>query len=88
MKAAPQRKYSSIVQHQRAYAKSLPIASSKMDQLESSPIKIKAVEDARQLQSKVNEQCKKDGKDPPPYGLEELIGKGSFGRVYKGQVIQ
>lgn len=56
-----------------------------MDQLESSPIKIKAVEDARQLQSKVNEQCKKDGKDPPPYGLEELIGKGSFGRVYKGK---
>lgn len=58
-----------------------------MDRLEINPFRAKAVEDARQMQSKVNEQCKKAGNDPPPYGLEELIGKGSFGRVYKGQVI-
>ncbi|PBP27289.1 serine/threonine protein kinase [Diplocarpon rosae] len=52
---------------------------------EASQAKAKAVEDARQMQAKVNEECKKSGKDPPPYGLEELIGKGSFGRVYKGK---
>ncbi|EKD19212.1 uncharacterized protein L3040_009348 [Drepanopeziza brunnea f. sp. 'multigermtubi'] len=52
---------------------------------ETSHVKTKAVEDARQMQAKVNEECKKTGKDPPPYGLEELIGKGSFGRVYKGK---
>jgi hypothetical protein len=46
--------------------------------------KTKAVDEARKMQSYVNEECKKTGKDPPPYGLEELIGKGSFGRVYKG----
>jgi hypothetical protein len=45
--------------------------------------KTKAVEDARKMQAYV-EECKKSGKDPPPFGLEELIGKGSFGRVYKG----
>ncbi|CAD6504289.1 BgTH12-06022 [Blumeria graminis f. sp. triticale] len=53
--------------------------------VESNPIKTKAAEDARQMQAKVIEQCQKSGKDPPPYGLEELIGKGSFGRVYKGK---
>ncbi|CAL3963961.1 unnamed protein product [Diplocarpon coronariae] len=52
---------------------------------EASQVKAKAVEDARQMQAKVNEECKKSGKNPPPYGLEELIGKGSFGRVYKGK---
>jgi hypothetical protein len=46
--------------------------------------KTKAVDDARKMQAYVVEECKKSGKDPPPYGLEELIGKGSFGRVYKG----
>jgi hypothetical protein len=50
-------------------------------------VKTKAVEDARQMQTKVIEECAKSGKDPPPYGLIELIGKGSFGRVYKGYAV-
>ena len=45
----------------------------------------KAVEDARQMQAIVIEECKKSGKEPPKYVLMELTGKGSFGRVYKGQ---
>ncbi|KAF4981073.1 hypothetical protein FZEAL_3049 [Fusarium zealandicum] len=45
--------------------------------------KQKAIEDAKKMQKVVTEQCSKAGKDPPQYRLSELIGKGSFGRVYK-----
>ncbi|KAK1781230.1 hypothetical protein QBC45DRAFT_70686 [Copromyces sp. CBS 386.78] len=45
--------------------------------------KKKAIEDAKKMQAVVAEECNKSGKDAPPYQLEELIGKGSFGRVYK-----
>lgn len=45
--------------------------------------KQKAIEDAKKMQKVVAEQCSKAGKDTPQYHLSELIGKGSFGRVYK-----
>lgn len=35
------------------------------------------------MQNAVVEQCAKSGKEAPQYQLSELIGKGSFGRVYK-----
>ncbi|KAH8602558.1 hypothetical protein B0O99DRAFT_2319 [Bisporella sp. PMI_857] len=54
-------------------------------QSEFTSIKTKAVEDAKKMQTTVLEICKKAGKDPPKYVLKELIGKGSFGRVYKGR---
>lgn len=50
----------------------------------SSSVKAKALKDAQQMQLSVNDSAKKAGKDPPKYVLTELIGKGSFGRVYKG----
>ncbi|QSZ29245.1 hypothetical protein DSL72_003757 [Monilinia vaccinii-corymbosi] len=48
-------------------------------------VKAKAIEDARQMQASVIEAATKAGKEPPKYALIELIGKGSFGRVYKGK---
>lgn len=43
----------------------------------------KAMEDARKTQAAILDECSRTKKDPPPYVLTELIGKGSFGRVYK-----
>jgi len=47
--------------------------------------KQKALEDAKKMQATVDEDCMRVGKEPPPYLLQELIGKGSFGRVYKAK---
>ncbi|KAK5659773.1 hypothetical protein OQA88_984 [Cercophora sp. LCS_1] len=52
-------------------------------ELELSGPKQKAVEDARKAQTAILRECAEAGRDPPPYQLSELIGKGSFGRVYK-----
>ncbi|KAI1178780.1 putative serine/threonine protein kinase [Nemania sp. FL0916] len=43
----------------------------------------KAFEDAAKMQASVEEECARSGKPVPGYHLTELIGKGSFGRVYK-----
>jgi hypothetical protein len=48
------------------------------------PKKTKAEEDAALMQASVIEAANKTKSTPPPYVLLELIGKGSFGRVYKG----
>ncbi|KAL5344392.1 hypothetical protein ACLOAV_010652 [Pseudogymnoascus australis] len=53
--------------------------------VESSSIKARALEDAQQMQLSIDDSAKKAGKVPPKYVLTELIGKGSFGRVYKGK---
>ncbi|KAF5125345.1 Serine/threonine-protein kinase nak1 [Metarhizium brunneum] len=50
---------------------------------EMSATRHKAFEDAKKMQKAVVETCTKSGKDIPRYQLSELIGKGSFGRVYK-----
>ncbi|POR36611.1 Serine/threonine protein kinase [Tolypocladium paradoxum] len=54
-----------------------------IDAVDYSGTKEKAIEDARKTQASIVEQCNAAGKEPPPYELAELIGKGSFGRVYK-----
>ncbi|KAI1502434.1 kinase-like domain-containing protein [Biscogniauxia marginata] len=50
--------------------------------------KQKAFEDAEQMQATVQEECARSGKPVPGYRLTELIGKGSFGRVYKANDIR
>ncbi|KAJ6782492.1 hypothetical protein PWT90_05295 [Aphanocladium album] len=50
-----------------------------------SATKQKAFADAKKMQKAVLETCKKSGKEIPQYQLSELIGKGSFGRVYKSK---
>ncbi|KAK1471625.1 STE/STE20/YSK protein kinase [Colletotrichum abscissum] len=58
-----------------------------------SATKQKAVDDAKRAQVSIAKLCAAAGEHPPPYVLSELIGKGSFGRVYKatgsapGQVV-
>ena len=43
-----------------------------------------AVRMAKSQEAAVVEKCKRSGAAAPPYTFDELIGKGSFGRVYKG----
>ncbi|CAK7231906.1 Serine/threonine-protein kinase PAK 5 [Sporothrix bragantina] len=48
-----------------------------------SQTKAMAIDEARRTQAAVLRDCASAGCDPPPYVLTELIGKGSFGRVFK-----
>ncbi|KAM7201721.1 Serine/threonine-protein kinase 25 [Rhypophila sp. PSN 637] len=47
----------------------------------------RAIQDANLMQDIAVKQCSEAGIDTPPYKLTELIGKGSFGRVYKATSI-
>ncbi|OTA06529.1 germinal center kinase [Trichoderma parareesei] len=66
---------------QPPYAGSLPNGFSSAPSY--SATKHKAIEDARAAQAAVLRECAEAGREVPPYKLLELIGKGSFGRVYK-----
>jgi len=59
----------------------------KVQTSENSSVKARALEEARQMEAIVTESANKAGKAPPKYVLDELIGKGSFGRVYRGYFI-
>ena len=43
-----------------------------------------AIKLAKSQESVVAEKCKRSNQEAPGYTFDELIGKGSFGRVYKG----
>ena len=46
-------------------------------------MKLKQAEEAKDMQKAVEERANRIGVDIPPYEFLELIGKGSFGRVFK-----
>ncbi|KAF2464063.1 kinase-like protein [Lindgomyces ingoldianus] len=46
--------------------------------------KSRAIQQAKEMEMLVAERAKRSGDEPPPYGFSELIGKGSYGRVFKG----
>lgn len=41
------------------------------------------MDDAQEMQKATDLACREAGRSAPPYQLSELIGKGSYGRVYK-----
>ncbi|KAJ5496054.1 hypothetical protein N7539_001170 [Penicillium diatomitis] len=47
--------------------------------------KAEAIKLAREQGIAVKEMCRRAKTDVPPYEFEELIGKGAYGRVYKGR---
>ncbi|KAL2825213.1 kinase-like domain-containing protein [Aspergillus cavernicola] len=46
--------------------------------------KVDAIKLAREQGIAVREMCRRAKTETPPYEFEELIGKGAYGRVYKG----
>lgn len=46
--------------------------------------KVRAIQQAKEMEKLVAERAKRTGDDPPPYDFFELIGKGAYGRVFKG----
>ncbi len=51
--------------------------------LATSGPKARQVKDAQLMQQAVLERAQRTGETPPPYEFLELIGKGTYGRVYK-----
>ncbi|KAJ5720574.1 uncharacterized protein N7483_008508 [Penicillium malachiteum] len=47
--------------------------------------KAEAIKLAREQGNAVKEMCRRAKTEVPPYEFEELIGKGAYGRVYKGR---
>ncbi|KAK2806355.1 hypothetical protein FQN51_007399 [Onygenales sp. PD_10] len=47
--------------------------------------KSEAMRLAREQAAAVQEMCRRAKTEPPAYSFEELIGKGAYGRVYKGR---
>lgn len=61
------------------------MASHRLHRNDCSATKQRALDDAKRMQVFVIESCKKLNKEIPPYQFFELIGKGSYGRVYKAK---
>ena len=48
--------------------------------------KFRAIQQAKEMEKILAERAKRSGDEPPPYDFIELIGKGAYGRVFKGCV--
>lgn len=49
--------------------------------------KARAIQQAKEMEALVAERAKRSGDEPPQYDFHELIGKGAYGRVFKGCVL-
>ncbi len=49
--------------------------------------KARAIQQAKEMETLVAERAKRSGDEPPQYDFYELIGKGAYGRVFKGCVV-
>lgn len=49
--------------------------------------KARAIQQAKEMEALVAERAKRSGDEPPQYDFHELIGKGAYGRVFKGCVV-
>ncbi|KAH6638026.1 hypothetical protein C7974DRAFT_411474 [Boeremia exigua] len=47
--------------------------------------KARAIGQAKEMEALVAERAKRSGDEPPQYDFYELIGKGAYGRVFKGK---
>ena len=47
--------------------------------------KARAIQQAKEMETLVAERAKRSGDEPPQYDFHELIGKGAYGRVFKGK---
>jgi len=47
--------------------------------------KARAIQQAKEMEALVAERAKRSGDEPPQYDFHELIGKGAYGRVFKGK---
>jgi serine/threonine protein kinase len=56
-----------------------PAARTQLDQQD----KARRVKDAQEMFATITRNAERSGTQPPPYEFLELIGKGTFGRVYK-----
>lgn len=61
------------------------MASHRLRRNDYSATKQRALDEAKSMQAFIIESCRKSNKDIPPYQFSELIGKGSYGRVYKAK---
>lgn len=55
----------------------------RLDPFSAAGTKTKQVQDAKDMAQMIKERAARTGTAVPEYTFLELIGKGSFGRVYK-----
>lgn len=58
----------------------------RLDPFAAAGTKTKQIQDARDMVQMIRERAARTGTAVPEYNFLELIGKGSFGRVYKWYV--
>ncbi|KZM22183.1 ATP binding [Ascochyta rabiei] len=69
----------------RQLAKMETIRASLLPPAMTTGTKARAIQQAKEMEALVAERAKRSGDEPPQYDFYELIGKGAYGRVFKGK---